>query len=1073
MLFVDVRRSTTIGEGASATTEEHASERLYIGSVPIMLRSGWCNLREYTEHDFPYLGECPYDQGGYFIINGSEKVIIAQERMAHNQVYVFAKSPGHKYAFTAEIKSVPLVGYRMASSVYIMMMSRVGAGRSNDSARVINVQLPYMRAAVPLMIVFRALGVVSDMEILNFICYDQNDEEMIEILRPCIEDASDIQLKEEALRFIGRRGNLVTQQHSDLSGERAHRYATEVLQKETLPHVDTSFRRKAFFLGHMVHRMLMVALGRQPQDDRDHYARKRCDLAGPLLGYVFRGLFRRLKKHAQLYMRKTIDKRQDFVMTRAIDYSIIQNGFSYAIATGNWTDDRRKFMQAKAGVSQVLNRLTYASTLSHLRRLNTPMGRDGKLAKPRQLHNTTWGILCPAETPEGAACGLVKNMALMAYISFGRDIALEEILRLLDNFGTENLEEITPLAVRYTTKVFLNGMWVGVNANPDELVENLQSFRRAHLGMSEMSVVRDVRERELRIYTDAGRIARPLLIVNKEDDGSLGLAISRENVQELSEYQTGERARPADGTVWESVLKRGFVEYIDVEEEECSMVAMSPADLVSNMDNCTTYTHCEIHPSMILGVAASLIPFPHHNQSPRNVYQSAMGKQAMGVYATNFVLRMDTTAHVLFYPQKPLATTRAMQYMSFRELPAGQNAIVAIGCYSGYNQEDSVIMNQSAIDRGLFRSVYYRTYVETEKTATPLDKTEELIMKPTLDVKGLKHGNYGKLDEDGLIAPGTVVSGGDVIIGKVVITTQDDASGAGGGALVTQRDVSYTLRPNDHGHIDQVMVSVNSAGNRFVKVRIRNVRVPQIGDKFASRHGQKGTCGMTYRQEDMPFTGEGISPDIIVNPHAIPSRMTIGHLIECLLSKVSAITGTEGDATAFSSVTVQEISDLLEKKGYQRRGLEVLYNGHTGRKLNAQLFFGPTYYQRLKHLVDDKIHSRSRGPTQNLTRQPMEGRAREGGLRFGEMERDCIIAHGMAAFLKERLYYNSDAYRVHICDLCGLVAVANLQSRGQMSCKNCSNDTLISQVHLPYACKLLFQELMSMCIAPRIAVTSH
>lgn len=397
-----------------------------------------------------------------------------------------------------------------------------------------------------------------------------------------------------------------------------------------------------------------------------------------------------------------------------------------------------------------------------------------------------------------------------------------------------------------------------------------------------------------------------------------------------------------------------------------------------------------------------------------------MGKQAMGVFMTNFDERMDTMANILYYPQKPLATTRSMEFLKFRELPAGQNAIVAIACYSGYNQEDSVIMNQSSIDRGLFRSLFYRTYTDQEKRVG-LNTIEQFERPLRSDTIRLQRGTYEKIDDDGLVAPGVRVSGGDIIIGKTAPIAPDAEELGQRTKIHVNRDVSTPLRSTENGIVDRVVYTTNAEGLKFVKVRMRTTKIPQIGDKFASRHGQKGTIGITYRQEDMPFTSEGIVPDLIINPHAIPSRMTIAHLIECQLSKVSSLRGFEGDATPFTEVTVDSVSRLLREHGYQSRGFEVMYHGHTGKKLVVQVFLGPTYYQRLRHMVDDKIHSRARGPLQILVRQPVEGRARDGGLRFGEMERDCMISHGAAAFLRERLFEVSDAFRVHICDICGLM----------------------------------------------------
>jgi len=469
---------------------------------------------------------------------------------------------------------------------------------------------------------------------------------------------------------------------------------------------------------------------------------------------------------------------------------------------------------------------------------------------------------------------------------------------------------------------------------------------------------------------------------------------------------------------WSGLIGNGLIEYIDTEEEETVMIAMTMDDLVNarraelnqgplprtgggvtdRVKGTTVitkyWTHCEIHPSMILGICASIIPFPDHNQSPRNVYQSAMGKQAMGIFLTNYQLRMDTMANILYYPQKPLCTTRAMEYMHFRELPAGQNAIVAIACYSGYNQEDSLIMNQHSIDRGLFRSFYYRSYMEREETIGGVNQS--ILEKPSRETTiKMRQSSYEKLDDDGLCPPGTRVTEGDIIVGKTTALPPDAVEFGARTERHEKRDASMAMKTNETGLVDQVMLTEDEKGERMVKVRIRSTRVPQMGDKFASRHGQKGTVGITYRGEDMPFTAQGIIPDLVINPHAIPSRMTIGHLVECLLSKVGSILGDEGDATPFTDVTVEGISQALYKCGYQQRGFEVMYNGMTGRKLQANIFLGPTYYQRLKHMVDDKIHARARGPVQILTRQPVEGRSRDGGLRFGEMERDWWVRNDM------------------------------------------------------------------------------
>ncbi|KDE07885.1 DNA-directed RNA polymerase II subunit RPB2 [Microbotryum lychnidis-dioicae p1A1 Lamole] len=1086
-LYIDMKKRVMVQDGEEIDSktgelqwreekddvDSGEDEKIYIGKVPIMLRSGFCILNGLAERDVLELNECPYDKGGYFIINGSEKVLIAQERMATNRVYVFAKSQPSPVTFLAEIRSAVEKGGKTISSMQVKMMRRT----EKQSGQTIRTSLPYIRADVPIVVVFRALDIIPDKDILEHICYDRNDAEMFEMLKPCLEDAFPIQNRDVALDFIGRRGTVPA-----LTRDRRINYAQEILQKEMLPHVSMApgqNTKKAFFFGYMVHRLLLAALDRRELDDRDHFGAKRLDLAGPLLAALFRMLFRKLTKDVYRHLQKCVETQKSFNLNTAVRSNTITNGLKYSLATGNW-GDQKKAMSAKAGVSQVLNRYTFASTLSHLRRCNAPIGRDGKIAKPRQLHNTHWGMVCPAETPEGQACGLVKNLALMSYISVGSPSA--PIVEFLEEWGMENLEEFSS-EMSKGTKVFVNGVWQGVHRDPAHLVQTIKRLRRCGDIAYEVSVVRDVRERELRLHTDAGRVCRPLFIV--EDHR---LVLTRHHIDALQNEDSEDR--PDEKRLkWTDLIETGVVEYVDAEEEETVMICMTPEDLetsrlfqetgqiqVDTFDpsatvkgsmgvNTHTWTHCEIHPSMILGICASIIPFPDHNQSPRNTYQSAMGKQAMGVFLTNYQVRMDTMANVLYYPQKPLATTRSMEYLHFRELPAGQNAIVAIMCYSGYNQEDSVILNQSSIDRGLFRSFYYRSYMDQEKKSGAIQMEE--FEKPTRDTTlRLKHGTYEKLEADGIIGLGERVAGEDIIIGKTAPLPPDSEELGQRLKNHTKRDVSTPLKSTENGIVDQVLVTTNQDGLKFVKIRVRSTRIPEIGDKFASRHGQKGTIGITYRHEDMPFSAEGTIPDIIINPHAIPSRMTIGHLVECLLSKVSTISGNEGDATPFSEVTVEAISTLLKEMGYHSRGLEVMYNGHTGRKLQAQVYLGPTYYQRLKHMVNDKIHSRARGPLQILTRQPVEGRSRDGGLRFGEMERDCMISHGVAGFLRERLYNNSDPYRVHVCNLCGLTAIANLK-RQSFECRSCRNKTEISQVLLPYAAKLLFQELQAMNVACR------
>ena len=590
-------------------------------------------------------------------------------------------------------------------------------------------------------------------------------------------------------------------------------------------------------------------------------------------------------------------------------------------------------------------------------------------------------------------------------------------------------------------------------------------MRRCGILHIHTAIVWKIQDSVIEIYTDAGRCTRPIYIVKNNFPLINDVIIDKLNNKRMTWNNLISGSLNNVDTNNQSPLQEGVIEFIDVQEEDNCMIAMSKDNIVKNslVKAKTQFTHCEIHPSFIQGILASIIPFSDHNQSPRNTYQSAMGKQAMGVYATNYRYRMDTLAHILRYPQLPLVSSRVIKHLPSSNLPSGINAIVAVASNSGYNQEDSIIMNTDSINRGLFISDYFRTFKDEEKKRQSSSvKMQEKFIRPNMkNTLGTQGNNYSKLTDKGFPDENVYVNENDVIIGKIhPIHTKKDTN-------ELYRCCSTSVKGAEAGFVDKVMVNRNGDGYKFVKVRIRTTRVPTVGDKHASRHGQKGTVGMKYKQEDMPFNKLGMKPDLLMNPHAVPSRMTIAQVVECLMGKIGCNIGMYGDATAFTKFNEQTLGDILEKLGFQRHCDEVLYNGRTGEQLKVNIFMGPTYYQRLKHMVDDKIHSRSNGPNVILTRQPVEGRSRDGGLRFGEMERDCILSHGASQFLKETLQDRSDNYRMYTCKKCGLVSSVNKAAKINF-CKNCNNNTEFAEVRVPYAMKLFIQELETMCVAPRL-----
>ena len=1110
--------------------------KVFLGRFPIMLQSNLCILNTLNKDVRFNMGECRNDYGGYFIIDGKEKVIISQEKFADNILYIRENSEDDIYSHSAEIRSVSEDTSKPIRTTAVKIVAPSPSLSNNQ----IVVVVPNVKKPVPLFILMRALGVISDKEIIS-VCLLNNlnddKENMENQFIPSVHDANKFFNQQTALEFIAeltKRGTVTS--------------VLEILSDYFLPHIgELNFLDKAYFLGYMVNRLLKVFKKEQRPTDRDNFKFKRVELSGSLIYDLFREYYLIQKKDItrkideEYYYHKgeykdddTMSRkekkqlkskepgktkednkyRDNFIGLIESNFKtffkdrLVEQGFKKAFK-GNWGSQENT---KRIGAVQDLNRLSWNTFISHLRKINLPLDSSAKVVGPRLLNSSQWGFIDPIDTPDGGNIGLQKHMSITTYISSGSSAhPIIKWIRL--NTPMKTILECSPTQLGNSSKIFVNGIWIGVTDTPtstkDEigLVNILKLYRRNGVIPTYTSVSFDFENNEVHIYSDAGRLTRPIYYI---DNGKV--SFDRQEIIDLIDKGTIKWEEIVSGfikksdetfktknnkiynllelyndigndkkNIFEKLLRyKSLVDYIDTSEEESAMIATNMDDLKKS----SWYTHLEIDPSLILGVLGNMIIYPENNPVTRNSFSCGQSKQAVSVYHSNYQMRIDKMGVILNYGQTPLVKSRYLEYINNEEQPYGVNAIVAIMCYTGYNVEDAILINEGAINRGIFRTTYLSMYEAREESSkvtggssskfANIEKNNVIGKKPQYD--------YSQLDDHGMIRENTELNDKMILIGKVNSNSEN-------------RDVwiddSVKPKKGQLGYVDKSFITLGEEGFNIAKVRVREERLPAIGDKMASRAGQKGTLGLIIPEDDMPFTADGIRPDLIINPHAIPSRMTIGQIVESLFGIVCAEYGAFGDCTAFQvkGSNFSTYGPLLVRAGFNSSGNHILYNGMTGEQLDADIYMGPTYYMRLKHMVKDKINYRARGPNTVLTRQPVQGRANDGGLRIGEMERDGVLAHGMSYFLNESFMIRAEKteYYLAICNKSGAIAIYNeaknlflspyadgpiqfsVNPDGSQNIKNLSRfGRSFSIIRVPYALKLLIQELQVMNVQMRI-----
>ncbi|KAH7284785.1 hypothetical protein KP509_34G070500 [Ceratopteris richardii] len=1027
--------------------QEETVKNVSIGRIPVMVGSSYCRLQGCGEKVSLEKGHCAFDVGGYFIIKGSEKVLITQEEKSRRLICTSLRNGKGFHA------RYPLANKGMTSRISNVIVSfkydvEKEGGFIDAPEKKPNVvaRIPFFRPEINAVVLLRALGITSDRELIEIIGLDVEDTKMFDLIRPSLKSA-----ELEMLGYLWddekkrpRYGNQDIKDAALLTikknlNSRTEESASQILDRCLFPDLGYNDLMKAMHVGYMIEQVLTCCLGRRKEDFSDSLSMRRLELAGDLLLLESKSKLFKFRRDLQRALQKALVKGGAICLQKHIVPFSLENAFS----TGNWAQAPGVLTPREGGLVVPLDRANPLATLSHLRQTELSVNSRAKLLDSRYPNLSHLGRFCLVQTSDGQKCGLVKSLAFSSHVTTRS--SEQPVIEALKQFSAEFLRDVQLENIKRMSKVFLNGRWIALHEDTRTLARSMRQMRRNMNLHYEVEIADDFLRKEIRISSDSGRIIRPLLIVTEGRPSGFILDFQLK----LSNKEKWTR---------KELLEAGIIELIGPEEEAGCIVASDLEDLKQN-GHLKHFTHCEIHPALMFGVSASLIPFANHNHSLRVLHQAQKHcRQAIGYYSTYLPARADTNGQNLLYPQKPLVSTRFFDLLKRNELANGQNSIVAVCPYMGFNQEDSLIMNQSSIDRGLFNSAHYRCF------STVYKQSQEVMSKPA--ESDARRNNrpffaYSKLDSDGLPGIGSYCSTGDVIFGKVSAFPENGL----------YKDRSITLKGCEKGRVDRVILASDDAENVVARVILREKLSPVIGDKFSSMHGQKGVLGLIVHEYDLPFTIQGMTPDVIINPHAFPSRQTVGQLLECHFAKTAAIKGKYFDGTAFNRKPISFITKELNCLGYNQWGNEKMVNGQTGELMDAKIFIGPSFYQRLTKMAERQLKYRRQGPTHPLTRQPVEDRKRHGGIRIGEMERDCLLGHGVASNIQERLFLLSDPYKVYVCQGCSTMVTKEGHKLVRI-CKFCKTSKHMVSLDVPYACKLLYQELLSMGVFLRLK-TEH